>query len=65
MARIKVEEVLDSLGSDLRVALGRTVRNLVPGAVFDDRSLYQAFVREAYRKCSIWEEVPDSYIEKN
>lgn len=64
MARIKVEEVLDSLDSDLRVALGRAVRSTMPNAVFDERQLYKAFVREAYKKCSIWETVPDHYVEE-
>lgn len=64
MATIKVEEVLDSLESDLRVALGRAVRSMMPNASFDERQLYKAFVREAYKKCSIWERVPDHYVEK-
>jgi hypothetical protein len=64
MARIKVEELLESLDSDLRVALGRAVRSQIPNATFDERTLYKAFCKEAYRKCSIWESVPDQYVEK-
>jgi len=64
MARIQVEDVLDSLDSDLRVALGRAVLRLMPDARFDERALYKAFCQEAYRKCSVWETVPDHYVEK-
>ena len=63
MARIKVENVLESLDYDLRVALARAVHAVVPNAQFDERELYRAFCREAYRKCSIWETVPDQYVE--
>lgn len=64
MARVKVEELLESLEYDLRVALARAVHSLVANAQFDERELYKAFCREAYRKCSIWENVPDQYVEK-
>ena len=63
MARIKVEEVLDSLDSDLRVALGYAVRKFMPDAKFNDSELYKEFVRQAYRKCSVWEQIPDKYVE--
>lgn len=64
MAKIKVEDVLDSLDSDLRVALGNAVREVIPNAQFDERELYKAFCRAAYRRCSVWEAVPDRYVEK-
>ncbi len=64
MARVKVEDLLESLDSDLRVALGRAVSRMIPNAQFDERALYKAFCQEAYRKCSIWETVPDQYVEK-
>lgn len=65
MARIKVEDVLESLDSDLRVALARAVHSQIPDVRFDERALYKAFCKEAYRKCSIWERVPDHYVEKD
>lgn len=64
MARVKVEDLLESLDSDLRVALGRAVRSQIPDAEFDERRLYKAFCKEAYKKCSVWERVPDQYVEK-
>ena len=64
MAKVKVEDLLESLDSDLRVALGRAVRQMLPNAQFDERALYKAFCNEAYRKCSIWESVHDHYVEK-
>lgn len=65
MAKIKVQEVLDHLDRDLRIALARAVQSEIPGAVFDERSLFRAFSREAYKKCSIWESVPDQYVEND
>ena len=64
MARIKVEEVLESLDHELRRALGDAVRQSIPNANFDERTLYKAFCKAAYRRCSIWETVPDMYVEK-
>lgn len=63
MARVKIEGVLDHLDSDLRQALEKAVRKVIPDAAFDGRRLYKEFVRQAYRKCSVWESVPDSCIE--
>lgn len=64
MARIKIESILESLDTDLRIALGRAVRKAIPDAEFNDSQLYRAFVREADRACSTWETVPDHYVEK-
>ena len=63
MARIKVQAVLESLDYDLRTALARAVQNQVPDAQFDPRSLYREFCREAGRKCSTWQRVPEQYID--
>jgi hypothetical protein len=64
MAKIHVENTLEALASDLRVALERAVKEVMPGASFDARTLYKAFVRQAHRKCSTWESVPDRCVEK-
>jgi len=63
MARVKIEGVLEHLDSDLARALEEAIRSEIPGAQFDSRSVYRAFVRAAYRKCSTWESVPDRYVE--
>lgn len=64
MARIKVEEVLDHLDHDLRRALEATLKEHFPNQIFDARAIFRTFKRQAYRKCNIWENVPDQYVEK-
>lgn len=64
MARIKVDEVLQSLEHDLRVALARAVQATISAANFDEHELYRRFCSEAYRQCRIWETVPDRYVER-
>lgn len=65
MARVKVEDVLDHLSSDLSRALEDAVRSRIPNASFDSRALYRDFVRAAYRRCRVWEPVPDRFVESN
>ena len=62
MASVKIESVLEHLDSELSRALEDTVRQVAPDASFNARSLYRDFVRRAYRRCSVWEHVPDSYV---
>lgn len=65
MARVKIESVLDHLDRDLRRALEATLREHFPNQNFDSRSVYRTFKRQAYRKCSTWENVPDNCVEKS
>ncbi len=62
MARIKIENVIDHLGTDFRRALADAVSEVMPGANIDEYELFRAFKRAVGRKCSIWERVPDHYI---
>jgi hypothetical protein len=64
MARIKIEDVLEHLGSDLTAALSGAVREVMPHSRFDEHQLFHAFVRAAGAKCATWETVPDKYVEK-
>jgi len=63
MARVKIEKVCDKLDHDLRRALAGAVRSTIPGAQFDEYSLFREFVREVGRKCRTWERIPDQYVE--
>jgi hypothetical protein len=65
MARIKIENVLEHLDHDLSRALEDAVHATIPNAIFDRRTLYKSFVKAAYRKCSVWERVPDRYVEND
>ncbi len=65
MARVKIEEIIDHIDSDMRKALAETVRTHFPDAEFDDRAMFRTFKRMVGRKCNTWETVPDQYVEKN
>lgn len=65
MARVKIENIIEHLDHDLRRALENTVRSQLRDAHFDPHSLFREFVREVGRRCSTWERVPDSCVEKD
>ena len=64
MAKVKMEELVDHLSTEMRRALEMAVREAVPNAEFDPYALFRAFKRAVGRKCSTWESVPDQYIDK-
>ena len=64
MARIKVEEVVDHLDTEFRGALIDALGQVSPNTQVDAYEFFRAFKRAVYRKCSIWENVPDQYVEK-
>lgn len=63
MARIRIDEIIDELDTDLRRALADAVNETVKDAEFDEYELFRAFKRAVGRKCSTWERVPDRYIQ--
>jgi len=65
MARVQIEEILDHLSSEFRGALEDAVHQEISGAQFDSYSLFRTFRNAVARKCNIWEQVPDAYIEKS
>ena len=65
MARVKIEEIVDHLGTEMRKALSIAVNNVIPDAEFDERQLFRAFRRAVGRKCNTWESVPDQYVDKD
>jgi transcriptional regulator GlxA family with amidase domain len=64
VARVKIEEIVDHLSSEMRRALEAAVEECAPDADIDARDLFRAFKRAVGRKCSTWETVPDHYVEK-
>ena len=62
MARVKIEEVIDHLSSEMRKALRQAVENTIPDAEFDEREFFRNFRRSVGRKCNTWENVPDQYV---
>ena len=64
MAKIKIEDVIDHLDSEIIKALEATINEHFPGQSFDNRAVYRTFKRMVYQKCNVWEEVPDNFVEK-
>ena len=65
MAKVKIEEIIDHLGNNIRKALRDTVNEGVVDGTFDERELFRIFKRKVRSKCSTWETVPDNYVEKD
>ncbi|MGA2269046.1 MAG: hypothetical protein ABSH44_11310 [Bryobacteraceae bacterium] len=63
MARVKIEEIIDHLSSEMRGALADALSEVAPDADVDEDDLFRAFKKAVYRRCSIWENVPDQYVE--
>lgn len=63
MARVKIEDILYHLDHDLKKALEATIKEHYPGVNVDRNRVYKTFMKQAYRKCSTWEQVPDSCVE--
>ncbi len=64
MARIKIEDVVDHLDSEFRKALEAILQQHFPDKSFDSREVFRTFKKMVYRKCSVWEDVPDDLVEK-
>lgn len=65
MARVKMEEIVDHLSSEMRRALSDAVEEVSPNSNIDGYDLFRAFKRAIRRKCNTWERVPDGYVDKD
>jgi len=63
MAKVKIEDVIDHLDTEIRRALEETIKSHFPNQNFNAREVFRTFVRMVGRKCSTWENVPDHYVE--
>ena len=63
MAKVKIEDVIDHLDHEMRRALEETLKTHFPDTKFDTRQVFRTFKRMVGRKCSLWESVPDNYVE--
>jgi len=63
MARVKIEQIVDHLSSEMRRALEDAVQRTCPDCRVDAHALFREFKRAVGRKCSTWENVPDHYVE--
>lgn len=64
MAKVKIQSVVEHLGSDFRKALRDTMKSLHSQVHFDEYALFREFRRQVGRKCNTWVNVPDSHIEE-
>ncbi len=65
MARIRVEQVVDHLGSRLRGAIDDTLKALAPDANVDAQEFYREMKKNLGRRCRQWEDVPNNYVESD
>jgi hypothetical protein len=62
MAEVDIEEIVDSLRSEVTRALDDAVTEVLPDAEIDRNDLFRAFKQAIRRKCATWEKVPDSTV---
>lgn len=63
MARVKIEDVIESLDYEINRALEDAVNRTINNARFDRNQLFREFRKAVGRKCSTWESVPDRFVE--
>jgi hypothetical protein len=63
MARVKVDEIIDHLSSEIRSALAEALSEVAPDADVNEEHFFRAFKKAVYRRCNTWENVPDQYVE--
>ena len=64
MAKIKIEEIIEHLDSELKRALEDTLKECFPNQDFDARVVFKTFIKQVSRKCGSWENVPDRFVKK-
>lgn len=65
MARVRIEEIIEHLSSEMRKALRDAVIEVTNNDDFNEYQLFRSFRRKVGRKCSTWERVPDRYVDKD
>ena len=58
MARVKIEDIIDHLGSEMRSALAYAIEQEAPDADIDAHAVFRSFKRAVGRRCRTWETVP-------
>lgn len=64
MARVKIEEIVNHLDNEFKQVLSKTIDTYFPEKSYDINEVFQMFKEMIYQQCSIWENVPDSYVGK-
>jgi hypothetical protein len=64
MARIKIEEILNHLGYEIKRSLTSTLKKEFPDLEFDQNKIFKEFVSTVGKEAKKWEQVPDDAVEK-
>jgi hypothetical protein len=63
MTRVKMEDIVDHLSSEIRRALADAVNRTDSTVHIDEHQLFREFKRAIGRKCNTWEQVPDRFVD--
>lgn len=64
MAYVDIEEVIEYLDRDIKMALEQALQNYGIEETIDRNRLFKEFVKSVRRKCSSREYVPDNLVDK-
>lgn len=64
MAKVKIDDIVHHLDREFRNALDDTLKNYFPKQSYNIGEIYRYFERRVHNRCSTWESVPESCIEK-
>lgn len=62
MAKVNIEGVMDHLEDEFRKALRATLREHFSEKDFNSRAVFKTFKQEVYKKCNVWESIPNKNI---
>lgn len=62
MAEVKIEDIVYHLDREFKQALQDAISEHIPSADYDPNALFSTFQRAVYRRCSVWERVPDHLV---
>ena len=62
MTQVNVEDILEYLDSDIRLALAEAVEVVLDESDVDDQELFDAFLAAIRQRVDTWESVPDTCV---
>ena len=65
MAKVKIEEIIDHLDSEMKKALEDTFTKMAPSLKIDKNTIFREFIKAVRKRCSTWETVPDHFVESD
>jgi len=65
MAKVKIEEIIDHLDSEMKMALEDTFTKMAPSLKIDKNTIFREFIKAVRKRCGTWETVPDHFVESD